>query len=138
MFKPKAKNEKEKGYLGDTAAMMLMTLMYSARVARYDLLKAINYLAKRITRWDSRCDRRLHRLMCYVMTTADHCMVGWIGDHPSKLTLHCFCDADFAGCPYSLKSTSGHHFDIQGPNSRAALSAGSTHTIQHRAVNSGS
>ena len=40
-----------------------------------------------------------------------------------------FCDADFAGDPESLKSTNGHHGDVQGPNSRfpwAAASKGQT------------
>merc|ERR1711965_1088786 len=45
-------------------------------------------------------------------------MMGWIGDDPTWLSLHIFCDADFAGCPFTLKSTSGTHCDIQGPNSR--------------------
>ena len=47
----------------------------------------------------------------------------WIGDDPSQLTAHMFVDANFAGCPYSLKSTNGCHFDIQGPNSRFTISA---------------
>jgi len=54
MFDPRKSKSGEQGQLGHIAAMMLMTLMYSARVARYDILKAINYLAKRITRWDAR------------------------------------------------------------------------------------
>ena len=41
------------GRLGGIAAMMLMTLMYSTRVARFDLHKAVQILAKRITRWDA-------------------------------------------------------------------------------------
>ena len=63
--------------------------------------------------------------MNYAYTAADQKMMGWIGDSPDKLTLHLACDADFAGCPYTLRSTSGCHFDIQGPNSRMPLSAGS-------------
>jgi len=125
MYDPRKSKSGEQGQLGHIAAMMLMTLMYSARVARYDILQAINYLAKRITRWDAKNDRRLHRLMCYVHATADYNMMGFMGDDPRYLTLHCFCDADFAGCPYTLRSTSGCHFDLQGPNSRMALGAGS-------------
>lgn len=56
--------------------------------------------------------------MCYVHTTIDHVMVGWIGDEPKDLTAHLDCDADFAGCPYTLKSTNGLHPEIAGPNSR--------------------
>ncbi len=117
------------GILQPMAAMMLMTLLYTARAARFDLLKPINFLAKRVTRWDLKCDRRLHRLMCWVHTSVEHMMVGWIGDSPSDITAHLFCDADFAGCPYTLRSTSGHHADLQGPNTRfpwAAASKGHT------------
>ncbi len=58
-----------KGSLGGIAAMVLMTIMYSARVARYGLLKPVAFLAKRITRWDVLCDKRLHRLICYIHKT---------------------------------------------------------------------
>ena len=60
-------------------------------------------------------------------------MVGWIGDAPEELSVHLFCDADFAGDPYTLKSTNGLHLDIQGPNSRFPLtsqSKGQTGTAQ--------
>ena len=106
--------------------MMLMTLLYSARAARFELFQAINYLAKRITRWDSLCDKRMHRLMCYISSHVDDKLVGWIGDHPSLLSCHLFADANFAGCPYTLKSTGGEHLNIQGPNSRFAYSASSS------------
>ena len=85
--------------------MILMTILYAARVARYDLFKPIQFLAKRISKWDCKCDARLHQLMCYVNDTVDFLGFGFIGDHPKDLTLHLYCDADFAGCPYSLKST---------------------------------
>ncbi len=110
--------------MGGIAAMVLMTIMYSARVARYDLLKPVAFLAKRITRWDALCDKRLHRLICYIQKTKDDCMMGWIGDDPKDLTGRLFVDADFVGCPYTLKSTNGCHFDIEGPNSRFPISAG--------------
>ena len=72
--------------------MVLMMELYSARVARFDLFKAVRMLAKRITKWDAKCDRRLIRLFSYIKHTADWKMLGWIGDHPSKLSLHVFCD----------------------------------------------
>ena len=58
-------------------------------------------------------------------------MMGWVADDPTSLTSHIYCDADFAGDPYSLKSTSGCHVDIQGPNTRfpiAAMCGGQTST----------
>lgn len=63
--------------------------------------------------------------MCYVNTTVNDVMVGWVGDHPTDLTGHIFCDADFAGDVFTLKSTSGCHVDIQGPNSRMPISCNS-------------
>jgi hypothetical protein len=116
--------EGDKGQLGEMAAMMLMTILYSARQSRFDLFKAINFLAKRITRWDPKCDRRLHQLMCFIWSSREDQMIGWIGDDPKDLTGHLFCDADFAGCPYTLRSTSGCHADLQGPNSRFPWGAG--------------
>ncbi len=79
--------------------MMMMTIMYSARVAIYDLLKPAAFLAKRITRWDALCDKRLYRLICYIHKTKDDCMMGWIRGDPKELTVRLFADADFAGCP---------------------------------------
>ena len=90
------------GVLGCISATIAMTVMYPGRVARFDLLSTRGSLAKRITRWDRDCDRRLHRLMCYVMTTADEVSYGWIGDDPKDLTAHLFADANFAGCPFTV------------------------------------
>ena len=116
----------KEGHLQVLAVSILMTALWTARSARYDLLKAINFLAGRITRWDALCDKRLHRLMCYMRSTKDDVLIGWIGDTPDQLTLHLFVDADFAGCPYTLKSTTGAHMDLQGPNTRFPWAASST------------
>ena len=122
--KYKGKDGSEPGQLGGIAAMIIMTVMYPARVARFDLMKCVCFLAKRITRWDLECDRRLHRLMGYVAKSANDLAYGWIGDPPGSLTAHLFADASLADCPYTLKSSSGVHFDIQGPNSRFPIAAG--------------
>ena len=58
--------------------------------------------------------------------------MGWIGDGPAELTCHLFVDADFAGCPYTLKSTAGSHSELSGPNSRFPW-AGSSNKITSRA-----
>ena len=120
-FDPSGRGRKDftgEAKMKSAAAMMLMTLLYPARLARFDLLKAIGFLAKCITRWDAMCDARLHELMCYIKSTLSDRMIGFVGDHPKDLSLHIFCDADFAGCPYTLRSTDGVHADIQGANTR--------------------
>ena len=61
------------------AARVLMKLLYAVRMARYDLLKAVNTLACFIHKWDVQCDVALHRLMCYVASTIHLKQVGWVG-----------------------------------------------------------
>mgnify|MGYP002176408590 FL=1 len=103
------------GVLQPYAAKVLMKLLYGARLARFDLLRAINHLAGYITKWTPDCDKRLHRIMCYVHTSLHYRMVGWVSDKPDQLQPHLFADADFAGCPESQRSTSGLHLAIRGP-----------------------
>ena len=56
----------------------------------------------------------------------DRTQIGWIGDPARLLRSMLYLDADFSSCPYTLKSSSGCHFDIQGPNSCFPLSSGSS------------
>ena len=58
-----------RGKLADIAASVIMKVFYAARVARYDLLRAVANLARFLTKWTPECDKRLHRLMCYVKST---------------------------------------------------------------------
>ena len=113
------------GVLQGIAAMMLMTVFYASRVARSDLRKALNFAAKRITRWETKCYARLHRLMCCICYSRNHKMKGCVGDDPRELTVQLFCDADFVGCPYTRMSASGVHMDVQGSNTRFPWSSSS-------------
>jgi hypothetical protein len=92
-----------------------MKILYGARNARPDILKAVTHLACFFTKWTTLCDRRLHRLVCYIHSTYNYRLVGWIGDGPSALQPHLFADADFAGCVYTQRSTSGLHLAVRGP-----------------------
>ena len=106
----------ENGKMGKHAACILMKCLYAARMARFDLLRAITHLACLITRWSSECDRKLYRLMCYIHSSLHIRMVGWVGDDSSHLQPHLFADADFAGCSATQRSTSSLHMCIRGPN----------------------
>ena len=60
-------------------------------------------------------------------------MMGWIGNPPRELTTHLSADSNFAGCPYTLRSTTGEHHSIQGTYSRfpwAAAAHGQTALAQ--------
>jgi hypothetical protein len=106
----------EKGRLASHAAAILMKCLCGARMARFDILRAITRLACSLTRWTSECDRRLHRLMCYINSTKHLRMIVWVGDDAALLQPHLFADADFAGCAVTQHSTFGLHLSIRGPN----------------------
>ena len=114
-----------RGKLAPHAASILMKLLYAARIARFDLLRAINSLARNVSKWSDRDDARLHHLMCYVNGTTGHQMIGWVGDGAAKLEIGLYADADFAGCGQTLRSTSGARLHVQGPHTRFPISGGS-------------
>ena len=120
-----AMKEPVRGHLAPHAASVLMKLLYGARIARFDLLRQVNRLARNVHRWSDSDDRGLHHLMCYVHHTKHWRMVGWVGDSMDDVHLALYADADFAGCVESLRSTSGGHLDLQGPNTRFPLSGSS-------------
>ena len=73
-----------------------MKVLYAARDARPDLLKACIYLALYFTKWSPECDKKLHRLMCYINSTLDWRQVGWVGDSLEDLSLHLFADMELS------------------------------------------
>ena len=52
------------GELAPAASSILMKILYGARAARWDILKAVQILSTRITMWSRECDKALHRLVC--------------------------------------------------------------------------
>jgi hypothetical protein len=101
----------------------LMKIMYIARFARADLLRAVGVLTTMITKWDELCDRKLFRIIKYMNGTAAWRQIGFVGDPPEDLEIGLFSDADFAGCKATQKSTSGVFLAVYGPHSFFPLSA---------------
>ena len=60
-----------KGHLSPIAARVVLKALYVARIARFDVMWALNALAREVTRWSAACDRRLHRLICYLHQTVN-------------------------------------------------------------------
>jgi len=52
--------------LDGDASKVLMKVLYAARMARFDLLRCVGFLASHVTKSDSSHDRRLFRMMCYI------------------------------------------------------------------------
>ena len=110
------------GRLQPIASRVLMKILFAARMARWDLLRATQSLASRVTKWSRDCDVALHRLVCYIMSSLDVRMQGFIGDRVNECQLWLFCDADWAG-EFDSKSTSGCALYLVGPNTYYPLNA---------------
>ena len=123
----KAKNvevDENSGLLHPYATSLLMRILYAAREARYDLLRAVNRLACTVAFWDFDADAKLHQLICYIKSSLDHRLIGWIGNTRDELQPHSYSDADFAGCPRTQKSTTGIQQNIEG--SKSCFSTGAS------------
>ena len=103
-----------------------MKILFAARMARYDLLRPTCYLATKITKWSARCDRALHRLVCYINCSPDIKMTTWVGDKLSKWELVTYSDADLAGDQDSSRSTSGVFLCMRAPRTFVTLQGIST------------
>ena len=106
----------ERGILSAAAARIVLKALYVARIARYDFMWSVNMLAREVTRWTVACDRRLHRLICYMHQTAEYAQICFVGDAPGDCWLTLFSDASFAGDLRDSKSTTGGYLCLVGPN----------------------
>ena len=88
---------------------------------RCDTLWAVNSLAREVTRWNTACDKRLHRLISYLHHTSDWTQVCWVGDHPDDCNVAVFVDAGFAGDIHDSKSTTGAFVVLIGPHTFVPL-----------------
>ena len=94
---PTASEKETAGRLQPIASKVLMKILFAARMARWDLLRATQSLASRVTKWSPDCDLGLHRLVCYINSSLDTKMSGFIGDSIMDCRLWLFSDSDFAG-----------------------------------------
>ena len=120
--RPIADESEAKGVLAPIATRVLMKILFAARMARFDLLRAVQGLAARVTKWSTECDKALHRLVCYIHSTLELKLRAFIGDSISDCKLWCFADADHAG-EYDNRSTTGCVLVLVGPNSYFPLTA---------------
>ena len=91
-----------------------MKILYAARMARFDLLKATNSLACKLTKWDKKCDLQLRRLVAYIWSSLDKRLVGYVSKDDKQSGLHLYTDADLGGCPDTQRSTTGVFLCIRG------------------------
>ena len=104
-----------KGSLEPIASRVVLKILYTARMGRPDTLWSVNTLARKVTKWNKGCDKRLHRLIEYLKTTKDWVQLCFVGDLPEDCWLALFVDASFAGDLEDSKSTNGAYLCIVGP-----------------------
>eukprot|EP00972_Heterocapsa_arctica_P049851 7332686-Heterocapsa_arctica.AAC.1 len=107
------------------ASSVLMKVLYAARLARFDLLKAVANLAKKVTKWDKGGDRMLHRLMYYLNSSLDMRLKGHIGYYPRNLIIAFYSDANFAGD----KETSSRRRVVKSGKNPIMRHLGRTHKV---------
>eukprot|EP00435_Cladocopium_sp_Y103_P028603 s1446_g7.t1 len=116
-------DEKETpGRLQPIASKVLMKILFAAKMARPDLLRATQSLASRVTKWSAECDIALHRLVSSVYSSTGLFLEGFVGDSFDDCQLWLFADADHAG-EFDSKSTSGCAMFLVGPNTYFPLNA---------------
>ena len=120
--RPIGDEQERRGELQAISSKVLMKVLFAARMARFDLLRATQGLASRVTKWSVDCDKALFRLMCYIHSTLDHTMIGFTGDSPQDIKLWLFADSDHAG-EHDSRSTSGCMLALVGPNTYFPLTA---------------
>ena len=98
------------------AASVIMKIMYAARNCRFDLLRAVGALARRLTKWGELEDRKLRRLIEYTHSPHDLQMVGFVDDRPEELELAQYSDAGFVSDKSDGKSTSRMYLVLVGPS----------------------
>ena len=74
-----------------------MKVLWVARLARPDLMKATTDLASAVSKWSANDDKKAYRLICYMHHTADLQLVGHVADPASDVKLTLWVDADFGG-----------------------------------------
>lgn len=109
------KDDEESGQLAGKACSQLMTNLWLARLSRPDIIKPICDLATNVQCWTVNCDKQLHRLICYLDSSRDFKLTGYVNDDPKELELRLFVDADFAGDSGNARSTSGGYLVFWGP-----------------------
>ena len=120
--RPTLDDKETPGRLQPIASKVLMKILFAARMAWPDLLRATQSLASRVTKWSIERDIALHRLVSYVHSSTKVYMEGFVGDSFDDCQLWLFADADHAG-EFDSKSTSGCAMFLVGPNTYFPLNA---------------
>jgi hypothetical protein len=101
------------GVMAPHAASLLMKAFYAARCCRPDVMFAISYLARFITKWTAEHDKQLNRFFSYLNVTKGHVMTSVVDSNDrEKVCVSAYADADHSGCKQTGRSTSGGGWNL--------------------------
>ncbi len=83
--KSSASPDTDRGILKDNMCRILIKVLWAARLARCDLLRAVNFLAMKVTKWTNACDLMLQSLMEENGSAKHLRRIGWVGDSAANL-----------------------------------------------------
>ena len=112
---PVPDHELNPGRLAPIAPKILMMMLYGARSARPDLLRAIAHLARFLTKWCTWHDDELNHLVSYVSNSLGYRHFGYMDQKIDikEMNPHLFADAAFADDVKTSKSTSGAYMTLR-------------------------
>jgi hypothetical protein len=110
LVEPEDLEQLPEGKHAHVAQSVLAKLLYCGRLARPDLVLAINLLSRQLTKWRTFHDKGLLRLFCYCDSSKDKMLSGTVGKNSFEQVL--YCDADHAGCKETARSTSGMWYEL--------------------------
>lgn len=99
-----------KGRLEEHSRRLIGKGLYLARAARPDILHGVCVMARLVTTWRAAADMMMHKLICYLASTAGY-ELRWqffYPTHEGLLQIYGQSDSGHAGEYRTMKSTSGH------------------------------
>ena len=93
-----ASDDESRGQLADSAARILMKVLWLARLSRPDLLVAVSMLASHVCCWSTNDDRRVARLIGYISNSMITRLSCRFMIHHLSCILRFIATSDFAGC----------------------------------------
>ena len=118
----KEEDMKSVGELLQVCSQIVLKCLNLARIGRPDILWSVNKLARSITKWTKKCDKRLSRLISYIHHTCEYRQYCHVGNTAKQCRLGLFQDSDFAGDLEDSKSTSGGTLCIFGSHTFVPIS----------------
>ena len=93
---------------------LVAAILYAAQIARPDLLQPAALLARHLNKWGDAHWKALKHLCRYIKGTLNMAL---LYDGPAgERVLYGFADANWGGCPDTLRSTTGYLFRVFGNN----------------------